>query len=166
MAKADRIEVFCQEIIKGKSQRQAYYIAYPSSKKWKEKTVDNRASELCNTREVLGRLEELRKEAENANKITRDNIISELKNIGFSRISDYAEINGPIVRIKTLNEMSQEQIGAIASLEQGNYGIKLKLCDKLKALEMIIKTLGYDKTEPDENLEDTSEAESEVFGND
>lgn len=166
MPKEDRIEIFCQEIIKGKSQRQAYYIAYPSSKKWKPETVDNKASKLHKCDEVLARLEELRKEAENANKITRDDILSELKNIGFSRISDYAEINGPTVRIKPLSEMSQEQVGAIASLEQGNYGIKLKLCDKLKALEMIIKMLGYDKTEPDENLEDISEAESEVFEND
>lgn len=166
MAKRDRIEVFCQEIIKGKSQRQAYYIAYPASKKWKPETVDNKASKLHNTDEVLARLEELRAQAAEANQITRDDILRELKTIGFSKITDYAEIKGPLVHIKTTNEIPEDKISAIAGIEQGNYGIKLKMHDKLKALDMMIKMLGYDKTEADENLEDTSEAESDVFGDD
>lgn len=53
-------EKFAQEIVKGKSQAEAYRIAYPKSKNWKEKTLYNRASELMSNRDVSGRVEELR----------------------------------------------------------------------------------------------------------
>lgn len=39
-------ELFVKGLVEGKTQRQAYYAAYPSSRKWKEKTVDNKAYEL------------------------------------------------------------------------------------------------------------------------
>lgn len=56
-------EKFAQGIFEGLSQRKAYRAAFPSSVKWKDATVDNRASELYNTSEILGRLKELKEEA-------------------------------------------------------------------------------------------------------
>ena len=38
--------------------------------------------------------------------------------------------------------MTPEQVAAIASIEQGNYGIKLKLYDKVRALELLGKHFG------------------------
>lgn len=60
-----RHEKFAQGIASGLSQRKAYRAAFPNSVKWKDTTVDNRASELAKTSEVLGRLEELAKRASN-----------------------------------------------------------------------------------------------------
>lgn len=51
-------ERYVQNLISGMTQRKAYRDAYPSSRKWKDKTVDNRASELLSG-EVLGRYEEI-----------------------------------------------------------------------------------------------------------
>lgn len=59
-------EKFAQGIFEGLSQRKAYRAAFPSSKKWKDATVDNRASELYNTNEILGRVKELQEEAADA----------------------------------------------------------------------------------------------------
>lgn len=59
-------EKFAQGIFEGLSQRKAYRAAFPSSKKWKDSTVDNRASELYNTNEILGRVKELQEEAADA----------------------------------------------------------------------------------------------------
>ena len=56
-------EKFAQGVFKGLSQRKAYRAAFPSSEKWKDSTVDSRASELYNTSEILGRLKELKEEA-------------------------------------------------------------------------------------------------------
>ena len=56
-------EKFAQGIFEGLSQRKAYRAAFPSSKKWKDSTVDSRASELYNTSEILGRLKELQESA-------------------------------------------------------------------------------------------------------
>lgn len=105
MAKIDKIEIFCNELMNGKSQRQAYYAAYPSSKKWKEKTIDNRASELANSREVLGRLEELRKQRQIDNEITQNDIIGQLKSIGFADIE--TEFLKPSDKIKALELMAR-----------------------------------------------------------
>jgi len=52
-------ERFVQELIKGKSQREAYRIAYPSSKKWKDNVVDVKALELLKNGKVKVRYEEL-----------------------------------------------------------------------------------------------------------
>jgi len=54
-------EKFVKELVKGKSQRQAFRSAYPSSLKWKDATVDKRASEKFHKREIKGRYEELQK---------------------------------------------------------------------------------------------------------
>ena len=47
--------------------------------------------------------------------------------------------------VKPTDSIPAEKIGVISSIEQGNFGIKVKLNDKLKALEMLIKILGYDR---------------------
>lgn len=57
-------EKFIQELIKGKSQRQAYRIAYPASKRWKDETVDSKACNLFKLDKVKARYEELQKRVE------------------------------------------------------------------------------------------------------
>lgn len=54
-----RREKFAQGLAAGLSQRNAYREAFPNSQKWKDRTVDSRASELYLTSEILGRLKEL-----------------------------------------------------------------------------------------------------------
>lgn len=56
-------ELFCQNLeVKKMSQRLAYWDAYPKSKHWKPKTVDERACRLARSDKILARREELRKE--------------------------------------------------------------------------------------------------------
>lgn len=52
-------ERYCQERAKGLSQRRAYREAYPSSRKWKDATVDANACRLEANGKVLARLKEL-----------------------------------------------------------------------------------------------------------
>lgn len=58
-----RWEDFAQAMASTDSQRKAYRKAYPASVKWKDKTVDNKASELFANGEVLGRYRELKEAA-------------------------------------------------------------------------------------------------------
>ncbi len=50
-------------LVAGESQRQAYRNAFKKSKRWKNETVDNKASKLFNKDEVQARYIELMKEA-------------------------------------------------------------------------------------------------------
>lgn len=57
--KNTRHEKFAQSIAKGMSQRKAYRAAFPSSIKWKDETVDSKASLLAKNDKVLARVKEL-----------------------------------------------------------------------------------------------------------
>ena len=63
-------EKYVRELVKGKTQRVAYRAAYPSSKKWKDSVVDNKASILLKNEKVLDRYKELQKKADE--KVTYD----------------------------------------------------------------------------------------------
>lgn len=54
-----RHEKFAQCLAQGMSQRKAYRAAFPSAEKWKNETVDSRASDLKKNSKVLVRLGEL-----------------------------------------------------------------------------------------------------------
>ncbi len=58
----EKQELYLQNLIKGMSQREAYRNAYPKSKKWKDSSVDSRASNLLKIDKVLTRYQELKKE--------------------------------------------------------------------------------------------------------
>lgn len=120
-----RQEQFVQELAKGTTQRQAYLLAYPGAKKWKPETVDKRASRLAGSSQVCGRLEEIQREIERKNSVTREAVIKQLKTLGF------AEILPKYVRAS----------------------------DKLKALEILVRILGYDK----QPAEDFAEGNQEEF---
>lgn len=89
--------------------------------------------------------EEIRKamaDRQKRTEITQDAVLEELAAIGFSRATDYAAIRGPLVELTPTDQLTDEQKRAVASIEQGNFGIKLKLHDKVRALELLGKHLG------------------------
>ena len=109
-----RYEKFVQSLIAGMSQRQAYREAFPASNRWKDKTVDNRASELF--REVLGRYKELQEEAQDAAILTRKE-----RMVALSDIAQNAEKEADMIKaIDTLNKMD------------GDYTSKVELSGEVK----------------------------------
>ncbi len=78
-------------------------------------------------------------------------ILQELALIGFARVPDYLEIRDGTL---TLREWETLSGAAIASIEKGTGGWKVKFYDKLKALELIGKHLGmFSGTENEEQPE-------------
>ena len=59
----ERHEKYCVGLMNGLSQRKAYRAAFPTAEKWKDSTVDARACELAKDSKIIGRLQELQKEA-------------------------------------------------------------------------------------------------------
>jgi len=163
----DKQEKFIQELIKGKSQREAYKEAYPKSRKWTDNAVDARACRLFHTDKVLTRYKELqdrlKKEAEDEAIITAKEVLKEFAKIGRADIKDYLsfrtgktiighEDGEPIIDYAHVVEMkdSEQVDGSLISEVQLKDGtLKFKLHDKVKALENIARHLGMyiDKTE-------------------
>ena len=102
----------------------------------------NIGRQLITKNNVSAEIAKRRGRLQNKLEITQEKILKELANIGFARATDYAEIAGPLVNIKPTDSLTDPQQAAIASIEQGNFGIKLKLYDKVKALELLGKHLG------------------------
>lgn len=77
-------ERYCKNrALKNMSQRKAYRDAYPTSKKWGDRTVDVKACELESDVNIMVRINELKDEEtaliHKENKWTRDNAYNELK---------------------------------------------------------------------------------------
>ena len=81
----DKQERFVQELITGKSQREAYKAAY-AAERMKDETIDKRACELMKNRKIAGRYEELQTavRAESAQRAvaTAAEVLEELTAIG------------------------------------------------------------------------------------
>ena len=98
-------ENFLQNLMQGMSQRQAYISAFPKAKKWKPESVDAQACNLLKSPKVQVRFAELRKEASDANAITRDFILSRLKDIATAEI-DIDKIR-PADQVRALELMAK-----------------------------------------------------------
>ena len=159
----DKQERFVQELIKGKSQREAYRIAYPRSVKWKDSAVDQNASKLLKNAKVLPRYNELRdrliQEAEDECIVSAKEVIRELKRIAFADIKDFLsfktaktvvghdkETGEPIIDYSQVIEMlnSDEVDGnVIQEVSINSKGVfTFKLYDKMAALDKLGKHLG------------------------
>lgn len=76
-----RHERYVQNLIQGMSQRDAYRDAFTSSMKWKDTTVDAKASALASQPEIQDRLQELKDAAANDAIINRQERMIILSNI-------------------------------------------------------------------------------------
>lgn len=143
----DKQEKFVNELIKGKSQRAAYRNAYPNAKKWKNETVDSKASTLLKNGKVKERYEQLKekvtKNAENKAIISAEKIIDELANIALSNIGDFIVVKGKSIKLKKLEEIDQKKLSAL-NLKPTQYGyeVEFKQSDKIKALKMLGEHFG------------------------
>lgn len=158
----DKQERFIQELLKGKTQREAYRIAYPKSKKWKEKNVDSQASKLFKTPKVFTRYNELKsdigkehkekllftkEEATNKLKWLADMAEEDLKSNGFRQANSTAFLNA----IKELMEL--EGLKA-----ETNIKIEKTKTDINKVNAEIDKLQGTDKDEDENTIQDFLDA--------
>jgi len=163
-------EKFVEELIKGKSQREAYKLAGYKTDKMADKTIDEAASRLFKNSKVLARYEELRarlvKEAEDECIVSAKEVLRELKRIGFADIKDYLsyrtaktvvgydkDTGEPIIDYAQIIELIEsEKIDGrlIQEVSINSKGVfTFKLHDKMAALDRLGKYLGMftDKVE-------------------
>lgn len=129
-----RAEKFIQLVFGNRSQRAAYREAFPLSRKWKDTTVDVRASELFNSSKVQVRLEELRAEARKLYEqkamekvLTRVDRMLLLSNIARDSESDKARISA----VDTLNKMDGEYVQRVALRDETEQSKLTRLVEEL-----------------------------------
>lgn len=141
-------------LINGGNKTAAYKVAYSTSN-MKEETINKKAYELFKKGHVGGRLTELQKEIEKENKISKNKMLKEL--LSYVML-DPKDIFNDIGELKPLNELKPEVRRALSevgvkTVGSGEYQRETKYAkgqDKLKAIDMINKMLGYyipDRTE-------------------
>ena len=157
-------EKFVQELIKGKSQREAYRIAFPKSVNWADNVVDVKASELFKDGKVLVRYNQINdrliKEAEDECIVSAKEVLRELKKIGFADIKDFLSFRtaqtvvgydegepiidyAQIIQMKDSDQIDGKVIQEVSINSKGVFTFKLH--DKMAALDKLGKTLGMFK---------------------
>lgn len=101
--------------------------------------------------EIQRRMAERQKRTE----VTQDRVVKELARLAFANAADFVTVrkhdmvlgDGSVVAVdgavvKDTSELTADQQAAIAGIKQGANGVELKLCDKLKALELLGRHMG------------------------
>lgn len=133
--KNPRHEAFAQLRAKGKSSDDAYEAAgYKPNR--------GNAARLNAKESVRARISELQSAGAERTEVTVGQVITELARIGFADIRNAVEWGGVSVQLKDSNELDEATAAAISEVALTQSGLKIKLHDKLSALEKLGKHLG------------------------
>lgn len=152
-------ENFCNYYVECGNASEAYRRAYNAGR-MKDKQIWEESSKLLSTPKVSQRVDDLRKQANDMAKITKERILKELSNMAFSSIS---EMHNTWIERKEFDKLTDSQKASIKSIStkvlKKNIGtkddpqivdvefVKIELYDKIKAIECINKMLGYNEPE-------------------
>ena len=109
---------------------------------YSEKTAYSIGQRMLKNVEVQKHMQEKQKELQERTSIRQEDVLKELATIGFAKITDFVGISDGYVIPKDTADIPKDKIGAIASIEAGQYGVKIRLNNKLDALEKIGRHLG------------------------
>lgn len=128
---------------------------------YSQKTAYSMGQRLLKNVEIQAALQDAMQRRSERTEITQDRVLQELASIGFSKATDYVSVdNCGKVQIEPSALLTDTQKAAVAGVERTQYGVKVKLHDKVRALELIGKHLGMfdaragQKNEGESNLLD------------
>lgn len=140
-------DAFATGVASGMSQAEAYRQAFPLSRKWKDKTVHEKASRLAAEDKVQARIQELRGKAAEANEVTIERIVAEVVKIAFANQRDLMRWGPNGVKLLDSEELTDEQAAAVSEVAETfsatGGSLKLKTHDKLGALRFLAELKGY-----------------------
>lgn len=136
----DKQRLFCEEYIKDKNAVQAAIRAGYSERSIAVQSVNLMRNEL-----IKERISELQDRVSVRNDVTVDKIIRELSRLAFTDISQLFDDEGKLKDIKNLPDDLKRAISSIEVIENKQnkdiYVKKIRLWDKVKAIEMLAKHL-------------------------
>lgn len=109
---------------------------------YSEKTAEQMGYQLLQKTSVQEAIRQAIAARSARTEITQDMVLRELAAIGFSRATDYVQVQGGRVRISDTGGLTDVQKGVIASIKEGKNGIEIRLYDKVGALHLLGQHLG------------------------
>lgn len=143
-----RVEIFATAIIEGKTQADAYRLAYPASKSWENQKVAQKASAFAKSKPVKERIEGLRSKAMKANEVTAERVIAGLSQLAFFDIRKLVDDDGNPLPVSKLPDDVAAALVGLDIVQFGNADagrgtvMKIKMADKLGALTTLARHLG------------------------
>jgi phage terminase small subunit len=145
-------ELYCQQVASGKTQTEAYKIAYPKSQKWKEKGVWEKASVLSANVKVSARITELQKKASDKTEVTIVYVLEKLAELLNFNLKSIFNEDGTMKQIHELTDAQAaciqdfqvEEIWGGKGEERGQIGVlkKVKIVDKLATIDKYMRKFG------------------------
>ena len=83
--------------------------------------------------------------------MSEEAVLKALEAIAFSDYTEYIWVEDGAVRVKDSALLTPAQKAAIAGIKDTGKGVELKLHDKQKALELLVKYLGYFERPQEDN---------------
>lgn len=140
-------EKFCQEIAKGKTQREAMLIAYPSRKNWTQQSIDVAASQLMNNKLVISRLQELRAATEKKVIWNRTRALKEINYVLEMHKKDIERIDEACqTEIDLLNLEIDKKVAQLAQIDESvSRGVIIRISKEIKELNEKVAKLKKQK---------------------
>lgn len=160
-------EAFARAYIEtGGNASEAYRRSY-SAGKMKPETVNREAHTLLENPKVATRITTMQAAAQKRHEVTIDRVVGEYVKVAFADAGDYFEWGPGGVRVKDKSELTPEQRAVVAEVSQtitpGGGTIKVKLHDKLNALEKLGKHLGMFKADNEQAGKAAGEAAAKAI---
>lgn len=156
--------MFCREFIVDYHQTKAAIRAGYS-----ERSAYSIGNRLMKKAEIQERIAELEKERMKRLNISQDRVLYELACIALSNGADYAKIieqlvpnrDGKPVPVQCVDftltkELNDQQRRAISGIKEGKMGIEVRMHDKVKALELLMKHYGMLSDKPESTTGDVT----------
>jgi phage terminase small subunit len=143
MLRNARHEAFAQGVAEGKSSRAAYMAAFSKCKK--DVAADASATKLLSRPEVRARIDELISAAAEKAGVTIERVVAELARIGFADIRRVVSWGPDGVVVLDSATIDDDAAAVVAEVCKTGAGIRVKLRDKVGALEKLGRHLSMFK---------------------
>ena len=161
---------FCDEYLIDLNATRAYKVAYPNCKK--DHSARTNGYMLLTKTDIQTYIEEAKKEREERTKITQDMVLKELAKIAFfnpknifkenNTLKDVIDLDDDIASVMTSVETFEEFDGYGDDREKIGNTTKVKLADKMKALEMLGRHLGMFKDKVEVDVKEKQEKKNNI----